>query len=38
MRYRSNLNHVIKGLSADIKSGEKIGCIGRSGAGKSTII
>jgi ATP-binding cassette subfamily C (CFTR/MRP) protein 4 len=38
MKYRENLDHVIKGLTASVKPGEKIGCVGRSGAGKSSLI
>ncbi|CCF57647.1 hypothetical protein KAFR_0C06510 [Kazachstania africana CBS 2517] len=36
--YRSGLPVVLKGLNLDIKSGEKIGICGRTGAGKSTIM
>jgi len=38
MKYRKNTDHIVKGLTLDVKSGEKIGCIGRTGAGKSSII
>ncbi|CAD8195654.1 unnamed protein product [Paramecium octaurelia] len=38
MRYRQNCDLVLKGLSFEIQSGEKIGCVGRTGAGKSSII
>ncbi|CAD8054070.1 unnamed protein product [Paramecium primaurelia] len=38
MRYRQNCDLVLKGLSFEIKSGEKIGCVGRTGAGKSSIL
>ena len=37
MRYRPNLPLVLKGLSVDIEAREKIGVVGRTGAGKSTI-
>jgi ABC-type multidrug transport system fused ATPase/permease subunit len=32
-RYRSGLELVIKNITADIKPGEKIGIVGRTGAG-----
>ncbi|GME90645.1 unnamed protein product [Ambrosiozyma monospora] len=38
MIYREGLPLVLKGISIDIKPGEKIGICGRTGAGKSTII
>jgi ATP-binding cassette subfamily C (CFTR/MRP) protein 4 len=38
MRYRENLDPVINGLTASVLPGQKIGCVGRSGAGKSSII
>jgi len=38
MRYREGLDFTLKGVNMVIKGGEKIGCIGRRGAGKSSII
>ncbi|EED80008.1 predicted protein [Postia placenta Mad-698-R] len=38
MRYRPGLPFVLKGLSLSIKGGEKIGVVGRTGAGKSTLM
>ncbi|KAI5292871.1 hypothetical protein KEM52_006008 [Ascosphaera acerosa] len=38
MRYRAGLPLVLKGLTMDIKGGEKIGVVGRTGAGKSSIM
>lgn len=29
---------MLKGLTFKVKSGEKIGCVGRTGAGKSSIL
>lgn len=37
-RYRHDLPDVLKGLSLSIKAGQKIGIVGRTGAGKTTII
>jgi ABC-type multidrug transport system fused ATPase/permease subunit len=37
-RYRPELPPVIKGISMSIRGGEKIGIVGRTGAGKSTIM
>ena len=38
MRYRPGLPLVLKGLSMQVKGGEKIGVVGRTGAGKSTVM
>ncbi|KAG8897254.1 hypothetical protein FRC01_011418, partial [Tulasnella sp. 417] len=38
LRYRPGLPLVLKGVSMDIKSGEKIGVVGRTGAGKSSLM
>ncbi|CAD8192264.1 unnamed protein product [Paramecium octaurelia] len=38
MRYRANSDLILKGISFKIKSGQKIGCVGRTGAGKSSIL
>ena len=37
MRYREGLDLVIKGITCNIKGGEKIGIVGRTGAGKSSL-
>jgi len=36
LRYRPTTEKVLKGLSLEIKGGQKIGIVGRTGAGKST--
>ncbi|KAF8763126.1 Multidrug resistance-associated protein 1 like [Argiope bruennichi] len=36
-RYRAGLDLVLKQISCDVKSGEKIGIVGRTGAGKSSL-
>ncbi|XP_071525767.1 ATP-binding cassette sub-family C member 5-like isoform X3 [Panulirus ornatus] len=38
LRYRPGLPLVLHGISASIKEGEKIGIVGRTGAGKSSLI
>ena len=38
MSYREGLPAVLKDISVDIKGGEKIGVVGRTGAGKSSIM
>lgn len=37
VRYRENLDLVLKGISFSIKGGEKVGIVGRTGAGKSSL-
>ena len=37
VRYRKDLDLVIKGINCEIQSGEKIGIVGRTGAGKSSL-
>ena len=37
-RYREDLPDVLKDITVSIKAGEKIGIVGRTGAGKSSII
>jgi len=37
LRYRPKTDEVLRGLSFEIEGGKKIGIVGRTGAGKSTI-
>jgi ATP-binding cassette, subfamily C (CFTR/MRP), member 1 len=37
MQYRPGLPNVLHGISMAIRGGEKIGIVGRTGAGKSSI-
>ncbi|CAG5117053.1 unnamed protein product, partial [Candidula unifasciata] len=36
-RYRDGLELVLKGVTCDLKGGEKVGIVGRTGAGKSSL-
>lgn len=38
MRYRDNTADVLKGVSFDISGGQKVGIVGRSGSGKSSLM
>jgi len=38
MRYSDEYPYVLKGLKINIQPGEKVGIVGRTGAGKSSII
>uniref|UniRef100_J3LW13 ABC transporter C family member 13 n=1 Tax=Oryza brachyantha TaxID=4533 RepID=J3LW13_ORYBR len=38
VRYRSNTPLILKGITININSGEKIGLVGRTGSGKSTFV
>ena len=37
MRYRKGLDLVLKSIDANVKGGEKVGIVGRTGAGKSSL-
>ena len=37
IRYAKELDPVIKGVSFSLRSGERIGLVGRTGSGKSTL-
>ncbi|WAQ99709.1 MRP1-like protein [Mya arenaria] len=37
-RYRDGLDLVVKGISCQIKGGERVGIVGRTGAGKSSLM
>lgn len=38
LRYRENMPRVLKNVSFSIKAGMKVGVVGRTGAGKSSIV
>lgn len=38
VKYRPNLDCVLRGLTVTFRPGEKIGVVGRTGSGKSTIM
>ena len=38
MSYRPGLPNVLKGITLNVKGGEKIGIVGRTGAGKSSLM
>lgn len=38
MKYRPDTDYVIRGLSFEVEPGMKVGCVGRTGAGKSSIL
>jgi len=38
VKYRDDLEYVLKGINCSIKPGERIGIVGRTGAGKSSLV
>jgi ABC-type multidrug transport system fused ATPase/permease subunit len=38
MRYRHDLDHVLRGVNVTIPAGSKVGVVGRTGAGKSSLV
>ena len=38
LKYRPDLPLVLRGLTFDVRAGEKVGIVGRTGAGKSSLV
>ena len=38
MRYRPNTPLILRGINCTIEGGHKVGCVGRTGAGKSSLL
>ena len=38
LRYRANLDLVLKGINLDLKAGSRVGVVGRTGSGKSSLL
>ena len=38
LRYRPGLPLALKGVTAEIRAGEKVGVVGRTGAGKTSLV